>query len=332
MARLSKQSPRLTRSRARRLPKSAALKARRWDVLVLGSSLGGLAAAVRLGRGGLRVCVVEEEAASRLPIFMREPFLLPGVTGGEPLDRALRELGLPSIERRDLEAEPLAFQVLLPDARVEVGRPALLASELVSWGLAKPDEAEDLIEALAESGAEAARRLSGFDWIRPSGLRRLTRARREPEPFGPLPASIGSPGPRLAPLLQAWARSSSELARGTPPPEALARLLASSLAGGARFQRPQMGLRTLLHQRIEALHGDFRALSGPFRVAELGGPSTVRSRSSSKRSRVGCVGRRPWPGRFACMRARFATRCRSRWRGARCWPWRRAAAAVLPGR
>jgi hypothetical protein len=275
MARLSKQSPRLTRSRARRLPKSAALKARRWDVLVLGSSLGGLAAAVRLGRGGLRVCVVEEEAASRLPIFMREPFLLPGVTGGEPLDRALRELGLPSIERRDLEAEPLAFQVLLPDARVEVGRPALLASELVSWGLAKPDEAEDLIEALAESGAEAARRLSGFDWIRPSGLRRLTRARREPEPFGPLPASIGSPGPRLAPLLQAWARSSSELARGTPPPEALARLLASSLAGGARFQRPQMGLRTLLHQRIEALHGDFRALSGPFRVAELGGDPGV---------------------------------------------------------
>jgi hypothetical protein len=276
MARLPKTtSGRLTRSRARQLPKSAALRARRWDVLVLGSALGGLAAAVRLGRGGLRVCVVEEEAAARLPVFLREPFLLPGATGGEPLDRALRELGLPRIERRDLEPHPVAFQVLLPDARVEVGRPALLVSELVSWGLAKPEEAEALVEALAETGAEAARRLSGFDWIRPSRLRRLTRGGREPEPFGPLPPSLATPGPRLAPLLQAWARGSSELARGTPPPDALARLLASALAGGALFQRPQMGLRTLLHQRIEALHGDFRALSGPFRLAELGGDPGV---------------------------------------------------------
>ncbi len=260
---------------ARRLPKSAALRARRWDVLVLGSALGGLAAAVRLGRAGLRVCVVEEEAAAGLPIFVREPFTLPGVTGGEPLDRALRELGLPRIERRDLEPSPLAFQVLLPEARVEVGGPALLASELVSWGLAKPEEAEALVEALAETGAAAARRLATLDWIRPSGLRRLTRAAREPEPFGPLPPPLAAPGPRLAPLLRAWVRGSAALARGTPPPEALARLLAAPLAGGALFQRPQMGLRTLLHQRIEALHGDFRVLGGPFRLAELGGDPGV---------------------------------------------------------
>lgn len=260
---------------ARRLPKSAALRARRWDVLVLGSALGGLAAAVRLGRAGLRVCVVEEEAAARAPGFVREPFLLPGITGGGPLDRALRELGLPRIERRDLEPQAVSFQVLLPEARVEIGAPPLLVSELVSWGLAKPEEAEALVQAITESGDEAAARLAGLDWIRPTGLRRLRRAGRELEPFGPLPPPLANPGPKLAPLLQAWVRATSMLPNAAPPPDALARLLAAPLSGGALFQRPGMGLRTLLHQRIEALHGDFRILSGPFRLAELGGDPGV---------------------------------------------------------
>jgi len=254
---------------ARGLPKSAALRARRWDVLVLGGALGGLAAAVRLGRAGLRVCVAEEEAAARLPVFLREPFFLPGLGGEGPLDAALRGLGLPPIERRDVTPEAVAFQVLLPDARLEVGRPELLASELVSWGLAKPEDAVALVDALRELASRADERLAALDWIRRSGLRGLARGAREPEP-PPLPAALRTAEPRVARGLQAWVRALSGLASGTPPPEALARLLAAPLAGGAAFARPETGLRTLLQQRIESLHGELRTLAGPFRLAELG--------------------------------------------------------------
>jgi hypothetical protein len=65
-------------------------------------------------------------------------------------------------------------------------------------------------------------------------------------------------------------RANSGLAHGTPPPDALARLLGAPLAGGGAFARPEAGIRPLLRQRIESLHGEFRTLAGPFRLAELG--------------------------------------------------------------
>jgi hypothetical protein len=252
------------------LPRSASLRARRWDVLVLGGALGGLAAAVRLGRAGLRVCVVEEADAARLPSFLREPFFLPGLAGEGPLDHALRELGLPPIERRDLVVDPVAFQVLLPDARVDVGRAELLASELISWGLAKPEAALAFVEATAEAGAAAGARFGSLEWIRRGGLRGLARGTREAEPMPTLPEALRDPAPELAPLLAAWTHACAGPANAALPPEALARLLASPLAGGACFARPEAGLRALLQRRIESLHGEFRTLGGPFRLVELG--------------------------------------------------------------
>jgi hypothetical protein len=252
------------------LPRSASLRARRWDVLVLGGALGGLAAAVRLGRAGLRVCVVEEGEAARLPSYLREPFFLPGLAGEGPLDQALRELGLPPIERRDLAVDPVAFQVLLPDARVDVGRADLLASELISWGLAKPEDALAFTEAVASAGQAAERRFAALEWIRRGGLRGLARASREAEPMPALPEALRAPAPALAPLLAAWTHACAGPANAALPPEALARLLAAPLAGGACFARPETGLRALLQRRIESLHGEFRTLTGPFRLAELG--------------------------------------------------------------
>ena len=107
-------------------------RARRWDVVVLGSSLPGLIAAVRLAMGRLRVLVVEEEAAARQPATVREPFFLAGSGAGGVLDACLRALALPLIDRRRLASESLAYQVVMPDARVDVASPARTAEELVA--------------------------------------------------------------------------------------------------------------------------------------------------------------------------------------------------------
>ncbi|HEY8493763.1 MAG TPA: hypothetical protein VIN04_07695 [Myxococcota bacterium] len=128
-------------------------RARRWDVVVLGSALPGLIAAIRLAMGRLRVLLVEEETSARLPVAVREPFFLAGAAPGGVLDACLRALMLPLIDRRRLQPHPIAYQVILPEARVDLGAPARTAEELVSWGLAKPETARALVRGLAEAAA-----------------------------------------------------------------------------------------------------------------------------------------------------------------------------------
>ena len=123
-------------------------RARRWDAIVLGGALPGLVAAVRLGMARLRVLVVEEDAAAREPALSREPFFLTGGGSETVLGACLQALGIPMIDRRGLEADPIAYQVLLPDVRVEVGGAIATAEELVAWGLAKPEAAREILRAL----------------------------------------------------------------------------------------------------------------------------------------------------------------------------------------
>ena len=64
------------------------------DVIVLGSTLGGLVAGSYLARAGLRVVLLEEEAHRKRPGLLREPFLLPGLGRGGTVRRVIQELGL----------------------------------------------------------------------------------------------------------------------------------------------------------------------------------------------------------------------------------------------
>jgi hypothetical protein len=254
---------------SRALPQAASLRARRWDVVMLGGALPGLAAAIRLAMGGLRVLIVEEDCAARTPDFVREPFFLPGGFGDGIVDACLRSLGIPVIDRRELVASELAYQVLLPDARVDVGNPHVTAEELVAWGLAKPDVAPDLLRRLAEAARAEGEALLAADPARAHALRTGKRPALQVAARG-LPAGMRELAPPLARFFELQTRGLSNLASATPPPEALARLLGSALLGGTSLADSHGGLRALLRRRLATLHAEFRSLSGSFQFVEVG--------------------------------------------------------------
>ena len=254
---------------SRALPQAAALRARRWDVVMLGSALPGLAAAIRLAMGGLRVLVIEEENAARTPDFVREPFFLPGGFGDGIVDACLRSLGIPVIDRRELVASELAYQVLLPDARVDVGNAHVTAEELVAWGIAKPDLAPDLLRRLAEAARAEAETLLAADPARAHALRAGKRPALQVAARG-LPSGMRELSPSLARFFELQTRGLSNLADSAPPPEALARLLGSALLGGTSLADSHGGVRALLRRRLATLHAEVRSISGAFQFVEVG--------------------------------------------------------------
>jgi hypothetical protein len=255
------------------LAESAHHRARRWDVLVLGSSLPGLVAAIRLGMARLRVLIVEEETAARAPQLSRDPFFLPS-TGSETIvGDCLQALGISMTDRREFEVDPTAYQVLLPEARVEVGGTASTAEELVAWGLAKPEAAREIVRALEAASEAEGEAMRGTTIVRRGvhrGLPRGAVARRSFRHPRGLPDRLAHPPPELSPFLEAQVHALSGLGQWTPSPEARARLLGVGLSGGAVFKRAGASLRALLRRRVESLHGEFRTIGCPFELIELG--------------------------------------------------------------
>jgi len=250
--------------------KSAALRARRWDIVVLGSALPGLVAAAYLAKRGLRVLVIEEEAAARLFPGFHEPFLLLGGEGSV-LNLCFQELMLPLIERRALERDATAFQLVLPEARINFGEPTLTSSELAGWGLCTADAAEELVRALARAGAAERAAMLDAPVVRSGRLRTLARggapraARRERG----LPVEITSPPPSLEPLFAAQLRALSHLGDAPMPPEGFARLVGGPLESPALSPTTGCFVHELLRRRIKALHGEFRAVSRRFQLIEV---------------------------------------------------------------
>jgi hypothetical protein len=249
------------------------LRARRWDVVVLGSALPGLVAAVRLGMAGARVLVVAEEAAVKTPPLLLEPFYLAGTRPGGVLQACLTALGVPPIERRGVEREEIAYQVVLPGARIDVGLPARTQDEWVASGLAKPELARDAVRGLESAAHAEAEALLEATLIR-RGVRRAP-ARPAPAAGGGrhlrgLPASLSRPEPALARFLEVQVRALSNLASSQPSPEARARLLGAPFEGGLRFA-PGHGARALVRRRLEQVHGEVRVATAPFELVEIDG-------------------------------------------------------------
>jgi hypothetical protein len=227
------------------------------------------------------VLVIEEEASAKLAPILREPFLLTGGASGGAIAALLRELSVPLIDQRRLEPDPLAFQVVMPEARVDVGTLARTAEELVGWGLAKPDSVQPLLRSLARAAAAERDAMLASPVVRTPGLRRLSRAGPTTRHARGMPAEAANPPPELVPFFEAQVRALSNLASADPGPEARARLLGAALEGGAAFPTAEHTLRGLIRDRITSLHGEFRALPGAFElVAAEGEPGVAPSRSS----------------------------------------------------
>jgi hypothetical protein len=257
-----------------------AVRARRWDAVVLGSGIHALVAAARLGMAGHRVLVVEEEANRDAFPGLREPFFLAGAREGGVLEEALRSLTLPLIDRRRICEEDVAYQVVGRDLRADVGLPEITAYELVAWGLAKPDEARALLRALAEAGEVERKAMLEAPLVRVGRRGGRSWSAGEGSHLRGLPAEARSVDPRLALLLRAQARALGHLPVGVPGPECQARLLSTAFGGGAAFHDGLPWLRGILRKRVESVYGEFRTLSGELRlVSSSGHPAVSLSRT-----------------------------------------------------
>jgi hypothetical protein len=263
------------------LEESDRFRTRRWDAVVLGGALPGLIAAVRLSMNGARVLVLEEAAAVDAFPGLREPFLVSGAKSDGVLGQCLRALGIPLIDRQRIASDPLAYQVVFPDARVNVGERHHTSEELVAWRFAKPEAADALLRGLADAAAAERDAMLEAPVVR--APRRLPRASRRspanllasPVPDRPkrhargLPAEVAEAPARLASLCAAQTRALSNLGAAVPSPEALARLLGLSQEGSAIFAGGEYWVHALLRRRVETLYGEFRTLPDAFRLVTV---------------------------------------------------------------
>jgi hypothetical protein len=244
-----------------------AFRVRRWDVLMLGSALPGLVAAVRLGQRGLRVLILEEGTAA--DDLAREPFLLVDGESDGVLHECLRALGIPLIDQRRFVSEEVALQVCDAERRVDLGRGTHTAEEWASWGLAPLDAARGWVKALEEA-AEGERHALLENQLTQKTVRRareaLAGSRRDARGW---PRSLDEAPAALRAVLDAPVRALSNLGEQAPSPEARARLLGGMLRGGVSMSGGDGFLRGLLRRRVETLYGEFRPVDGALRLVSV---------------------------------------------------------------
>jgi hypothetical protein len=268
-------------------PVGSTFRVRRWDAVVLGSALPGLVAAIRLGMQGLRVLILEEDAAAVAYPGMREPFLMAGNGSDGVFGSCLKALGIPLIDRRRIRTTFPAYQVAMPKARVDVGDANRTAEELEAWNLSSEATARDLVASLQEGSEAQKRTLLGAEIY--TGSRRMPRLARKLPPLPRRPEASPKSGDSsadpvgravaeadsLAAFCAAQLRALSDYAELEPPATVRTRLLGAALGGAAETAEGHRWLRDLLGQRIASLYGEVRQLRGAFRLVSAGNQPAI---------------------------------------------------------
>jgi len=264
---------------------------RSYDVCVLGSQLGGLAAGALLARRGFRVLHVDHDGLGAAYedqgyLLPHGPALLPSPRAFPAGEAVLEELSLSADVNRLLEPCAPDLQVLLPRHRLDLWRgDAPRRAELArEFG---PDSAR------IEAAFEGVQRL--FDAERPflearpplppRGLVdrwRLSRARRhspDGADGGPVPLADLGDHPLAGALRGAYPFLSHM--DGAPPRLGLVRTLGALLRGSHRTPLGDGGLREMLRRRIADSRGDLAGGEDGTSVAES--LDVVRGRVTSVR-------------------------------------------------
>ena len=239
---------------------------RAYDVCVIGSQLGGVAAGALLARRGYRVLHVDldghgtgyEDGGWRIPWG---PALVPAPRALPAAEAILVELGLATDAARLLEPSRPPLQLLLPRHRLEL--PAARAERTAELRREWPGDASRLDAGLAALRAAFDAEqpfLASFPPLPPRGLAerwRLHRARKLSPSGGlggPVPLADLGDHPLAVALRASWPFLS--FLDGPPSPLGLVRALGSVLQGSLRPSGGEAAVAALLRRRIAESRGE----------------------------------------------------------------------------
>lgn len=240
-----------------------------YDVIVLGSQLGGALAAGLLAKRNHRVLLVEhdgmgpgyEHGGYVLPYA---PIVAPPLKAMPAVEEALTELGLTATVQRSLRPHAPELQLLLPKHRMDLHGDAARRKAEVTRELG--EEGEALLGALAGAAAQheasdaflkASPALPPDGFFEKWNLNKLIKA----HPGLETAPRLSSDAPAISlvrgllPFINHLERSESPLARTRPLSQVLA--APSTFAGGRE------GLRELLTRRLAELGGDVLGRDSP---------------------------------------------------------------------
>jgi hypothetical protein len=236
-----------------------------FDAVVCGSDLAGLVVAALLGRRGMRVlvCGFERMPASFVAggyTLAREPGLFPA-PDAESVARILRELNFVQLVRRRAPALQPAFQLILPQQRMDVGSAEVVARELAREFPGEADTIGRALERLRAASAMLDPLLGSDVTLPPDGFwerREVARVESQlPEPGADLLAPLAPEHP-----IRAGLGALAALTTGFAPVDLNALVLARAFdlqrRGTFRLDGGLPALRSLFLDSISATASEVR--------------------------------------------------------------------------